>query len=353
MRKFFIGFCLTASLLLTGCFGGMEVNDRAFVQIMGLERQDGIYQVTLQIYKSESGTADPDVSKANSMVVSGQGAAVQSALADAEVSAGKRLFLGHMKLLIIGSGIKSPADELSLFLDGSISPSCPVAYSEDPAAAAGLLFEDGTFSAEQLMRLMETSAAEGKAIYTSLADIAADTGVLGCPSALPDIRAEGKTVSFNGLTFILKDGASGSLSEEDVPGVKLLQNKFKNGDKITVPVTAGDKHAAVSVTSARTSLKTELENGKLHVYADVKIKMNITENPYKLENSLIEQSVCESLRETCVSAFSTAVWYNYKDIFGIKKHLRRDHPEQYEEYCSNEEKYLAESILTVRVEVKK
>ena len=67
MRKFFIGVCLTVSVLLTGCFGGMEVGDRAFVQLMGLERQDGIYQVTLQIYKSESGTADPDVSKANSV----------------------------------------------------------------------------------------------------------------------------------------------------------------------------------------------------------------------------------------------------------------------------------------------
>ena len=349
MRKFLMGLCLTASLLLTGCFGGMEVNDRAFIQLMGLERHDDIYEVTLQIYKSESGTSDPDVSKANSMVVSGHGATVQSALSDAEITVGKRLFPGHIKLLIIGSGIKSPADELSLFLDGSVSPSCPIAYSEDPAAAAGLLLEDGAFSAEQFLRLMETSAAEGRTIYTSLADIAADTGMLDCPSALPDIRADGETVSFNGLTFIQKDGASGTLTEEDVTGVKLLQNKFKSGDRITVPVITGESCASVSITSAKTKLKTELSEGKLHVYADVKIKMNITENPYDIEESLIKDAVCESLRETCISAFSAAVWYDHKDIFGIKKHLRRDHPEQYEEYCSNEEKYLAESILTIKL----
>ena len=349
MRKFLMGLCMTASLLLTGCFGGMEVNDRAFIQLMGLERSNNIYTVTLQIYKSESGTSDPDVSKANSMVVSGQGATVQSALSDAEITVGKRLFPGHIKLLIIGSGIKSPADELSLFLDGSVSPSCPIAYSEDPSAAAGVLFEEGAFSAEQLMRLMETSAAEGKTIYTSLADIASDTGVLGCPSALPNIRPEGDTVRFDGLTFIKKNGAAGALSEEDVPGVKLLQNKFKSGDMITIPVISGDKRATASLIAAKTDLKAEIEDGKLHVYADIKLKMNVTENPYDIERSLIEKSVRESIRETCISAFFTAVWYNYQDIFGIKKGLRRDHPEQYEEYCSNEEKFLAESILTIKL----
>ncbi|MCH5348385.1 MAG: hypothetical protein J1E40_03610 [Oscillospiraceae bacterium] len=352
MRKLFIGTCLIFSMLLTGCFGGMEVNDRAFVQLMGLERRDSIYEVTLQIYKSESGTADPDVSKANSFTVSGKGATVQSALADAEITVGKQLFLGHIKLLIIGSGIKSPADELSLFLDGSVSPSCPIAYSEDPAAAAGVLFEDGSFSAEQLLRLMDTNAAEGKTIYTSLADVASDTGVLDCACALPDIRSQGDTVIFDGLTFIRKDGAAGSLAKEDVPGVKLLQNKFKSGDKITVPIIVGDKQATVSVTGAKTGLKTKIEDGKLHVYADVKTRINITENPYEIDRSLIEHSLCEALRDTCISAFSTAVWYNSGDIFGIKIHVRRDCPGQYTEYCSNEEKYLKESIITVKISVK-
>lgn len=344
--------CLAASMLLTGCFGGMEVGDRAFVQLMGLERQDDVYQVTLQIYRSESGTADPDVSKANSIVVSGEGATVRNALADAELSVGKRLFLGHIKLLIIGSGIKSPADELSLFLDGSVSPSCPVAYSDDPAAAASLLFEDGAFSAEQLLRLMDTNASEGKTIYTSIADVTSDTGALDCASALPDISSEGDTVSFNGLAIIQRDGAAGFLTREDVPGVKLLQNKFKSGDRMTIPVMIGERLASASVISAGTSLKTEISDGRLHVYADVKTKINIEENPYEIDTSLIEHTVCESLQDTCISAFSTAVWYSGKDIFGIKKHLRRDAPEQYQQYCSDEEKYLMESILTVRVSIK-
>lgn len=343
---------LIFSVLLTGCFGGMEANDRAFVQLMGLERREDVYEVTLQIYKSESGTADPDVSKPNSIVVHGEGATVRSALADAELSAGKRLFLGHIKLLIIGEGIKNPSDELSLFLDGSVSPSCPMAYSEDPAAAAEVLFEDGAFSAGQLLSLMDANAAQGKTIYTSLADMASDTGVLGCASALPDIRAEGDTVSFNGLTFIRKDGAAGSLEEEDVPGVKLLQNKFRSGDRITVPVTVGEKRASVSVTGARTVLKTELTEGKLHVYADAELRISIDENPSEADRSAVGQAVCESLRDTCISAFSTAVWYSSQDIFGIKKHIRRDHPEQYAEYCANEENFLTESILTVRISIK-
>lgn len=186
------------SMLLTGCFGGMEVNDRAFVQLMGLDRRDGIYYVTLQIYKSESGTADPDLSKANSITVPGKGAAIKDALAEAELSVGKRLFLGHIKLIIIGDGIKAP--DLSIFVDSSVSPACPVAYSEDPAAVAGVLFEEGAFSAEQLLRLMDINAERGKTIYTSIAAVV--SAAEGCSVPLPCINAEEDTVVFDGITFI-------------------------------------------------------------------------------------------------------------------------------------------------------
>ncbi|MDE6746651.1 MAG: hypothetical protein K2J72_08440, partial [Oscillospiraceae bacterium] len=194
-HKLYLFAAVLVTLLFSGCFGGTEVRERAFVQLLGLEKNDGIYTVSLQLYKSESGSAEPDVSKANSVSVSGSGATVQSALADAEVNAGKKIFLGHIKLLIIGGGIENPSDELALFLDGSVSPSCPIAYSDDPAAVTEVLLEDGSFSAEQLMTIMSLTAAQGKTVYTSAAKLASDTGVLDCAAALPILKAEKDTVS--------------------------------------------------------------------------------------------------------------------------------------------------------------
>lgn len=348
-RYLYLVSAVMTTVLLTGCFGGAEVGERAFVQLMGLERRDGLYTVSLQIYKSESGSPEPDVSKANSVSVSGSGATVQSAIADAEISAGKKIFLGHIKMLIIGGGIENPADELALFLDGSVSPSCPVAYSDDPAAVAETLLEDGSYSAEQLMTIMSMTAAQGKTVYTSAAKLASDTGVLDCAAALPIVRAENDTVVFDGLTFARKNGTAGYLPEEDAVGAKLLLNAFESGDKITVPVTVDGKRATAFITGAKTCLKAKESADVLTVSADVKLKIYISENPYEIKETLIEQAVRESVRDSCISAFSSAVWYNSCDIYGIKKLVRRDCPGFCERYSENAESYLTDSSLSVSV----
>lgn len=348
-HKLFLSAAALTTIFFTGCFGGTEVSERAFVQLMGLERRDGIYTVSLQLYKSESGSSEPDVSKANSVSVGGSGATVQSALADAETAAGKKIFLGHIKMLIIGEGIENPADELALFLDGNVSPSCPVAYSDDPAAVTETLLKDGSYSAEQLMTIMSITAAQGKTVYTSAAKLAADTGVLNCAAALPIVRAENETVSFDGLTFARKNGTAGYLPEEDTVGAKLLLNAFESGDKITVPVTADGKRATAFITGAKTCLKAKESADMLTVSADVKLKIYISENPYEIKETLIEQAVRESVRDSCISAFSSAVWYNSCDIYGIKKLVRRDCPDFYERYSENAESYLTDSSLSVSV----
>ena len=340
---------LALTLFLTGCSFGTEVGERAFVQLMGIEREDEVYMVSLQVYKSESSGAEPDVSKANSVSVSGRGTIIYSAVADAENTIGKKLFLGHIKLLVIGGGIENPADELSLFLDGTVSPSCPVAYSDNPKAVTETLFEEGSFSAEKVMALMSNAAAQGRTVYTTVAELAADTGVLNCAAALPVITAADGSIKFSGITFARKNGTAGLLTEEDALGAKLLLGQFEVGDKITVPVTVDGNRASAVITDAKKSLKAEITDNVLTVNAEIKLKMTIAENPHNISASLIEQAVCENVRDSCISAFSTAVWYNSCDIFGIKKLVRQSCPDFYGEYCGNQEALLAESILNVKV----
>ncbi len=348
-RKIISAAMIFTAVFFTGCFGGEEVSDRAFVQLLGLEKQDGIYTASLQIYKSESGTPEPDTSKANSFVQSGSGVTVQAALADAETAVGKKLFLGHIKMLVIGGGIENPADELALFLDGSVSPACPVVYSDDPAAVAGTLPKDGAFSAEQFMSLMEAASSQGKTVYTSVADLAADTGVLDCAAALPVVKAEDETIAFDGLTFARKNGTAGTLSEEDTLGVKLLLDGFEKGDSITVPVAADGELASAYITDAGAGMKVKINEGRLCVYADVKMKIDISENPYEIPEEQLEKAVEKTVRDSCISAFSTAVWYNSCDIFGIKKLVRRDCPDFYPAYCGDPDGFLSGSELTVTV----
>ena len=348
MKRIILSVLFAAALLLTGCSMGIEVNDRAFVQLMGIERENEIYYVSMQVYKSESGTPEPDVSKANTITAKGEGATIHEAISAAELTLGKKAFLGHIKMLVVGNGIKNPADELSLFLDGSVSPSCPVAYSENPAAVIETLLEEGSFSAEQILALADSSAAQGKTVFTSVAELAASTGELDTAAALPIIAAEEKSVTFEGVTLAQKNGVRGKLDETEIIGTKLLLNQFETGDKITVPVKIDGDRATVFITSACTKLDAEMSD-VLTVNAEIKLKMTVAENPYDIKPALIEKAVRQQISESCMSAYSATVHENLCDIFGVKKLVRRYCPERYNDYCNAESSYLAGSTLNLKV----
>ena len=348
MKQIILSVLFAATLLLTGCSMGIEVNDRAFVQLMGIEREDEVYFVSMQVYKSESGSPEPDVSKANTITANGEGTTIHEAIANAELTLGKKAFLGHIKMLVIGNGVKNPADELSLFLDGSVSPSCPVAYADDPAAVVETLPEDGAFSAEQILAIADSSASQGKTVFTSVAELAASTGELDTAAALPIIAAEDKTVKFEGVTLAHKNGVRSKLDEKETLGAKLLLNQFETGDKITVPVKVDGNRASVIITDACTKLDSEMSDG-LTVNAEIKLKMSITENPYGIKPTLVEKAARQQISESCMSAYSAAVHENLCDIFGVKKLVRRYCGERYHDYCNAENSYLAGSTLNLKV----
>lgn len=347
-HKIIIAFVLSAALF-TGCYGGREVSDRAFAQLIGVDKANGIYTVTAQIYISESGSAEPDASLANSAAVTGNGVTLSAALADAEINSGKKLFLGHVKSIIIGAGIEAPPDDLEYFLDYGVSPVCPVFYSDDPAAVAGTLFSEKIISAEQFTALSETASAQGKSVFCTLSELLENTGVLDCAAAVPVARAEKNTVIFDGLTFARKNGVAGIISPEDTIGAKILLGKFEKGDEIIVPITVENTLCAAVLNSVKTRLRAEITGGELKIYADVKLNITVAENPSKTEEIQIKKAVKENIRDACVSAYSSAVWYNFCDIYEIKKIVRRDCPDFFVEYCSAPEEYLSNSSLTVTV----
>lgn len=348
MKLKFLITAILVTLLMSGCSMGVEVNERAFVQLMGIERENEIYYVSMQVYKSESGTPEPDVSKANTITAKGEGTTIHEAISAAELTLGKKAFLGHIKMLVIGKGVRNPADELSLFLDGSVSPSCPVAYSDDPAAVIETLPEEGSFSAEQIVVLADSAASQGKTIFTSVAELAASTGELDSAAALPVIAAGDKTVTFEGVTLAQKNGVRGKLDEKETLGAKLLLSQFETGDIITVPVEVDGNHATVFITDACTKLDAEMSGG-LAVNAEIKLKMSIAENPHSIKPALIEKAARQQISESCMAAYSAAVHENLCDIFGVKKLVRRYCPERYNDYCNAERSYLAGSTLNLKV----
>lgn len=316
---------LISATIFTAC-SGQEVNQRAFVQLMGIEKNAGNYVVSMQLYTPMSSSGSPDISQTNSSAVSGSGSTVFDAISDAELSVGKSMFLGHTKLIVLGRGINEPAKELSVFLDGTISPACPVVYSNDVFSVISIETTEGLFSADNILKTMELYIQNGKCIYTTMAEIEESIACLNTAAPLPVIKTEGSQIAFNGAVLAKNNSISGKISSDDILGVKILCNEVKGDSTITIPIYVGEKYAAVQLLKSDICKKASEENGKLKITADVCLNIHIVENKYELSREQISEAVCRNIRDSCISAFSTAVWSEECDIFGISKLVRRDCP---------------------------
>ncbi|MBQ8827020.1 MAG: hypothetical protein IJ007_08005 [Oscillospiraceae bacterium] len=349
MKRLKSVFCIAAAVLLSGCFGGREVNKRSFVQIIAVERNDEIYSVGLQLFKSESSDGNPDISKANSASVSGRGITVSEALADAELKAGEELFIGHTKLLVLGDGLKDPSDEIEALYGENLSPSCPVVYSRVPSEITDTMLTEGIFSAEKIISTMETYVNSGKCVYTAAAEISEAAGVTDSAFPLPAVYSDGKELYFSGAVLGNSQGIHGSIPESDMNGMVILSDSFPKDGRINISSEINGVTAAAEIVEAKCVKKASNDGGRLVIDAEIRLKIRVNDNGHKTDEKRIGNAVCENIKDAVISAFSTAVWYNGCDIFGIGKLVRRDCSEMAEAVADPESGVLKDSVLNVSV----
>lgn len=340
------------SFILSGCFGGVEVNDRAFVQIMGIDKFSDVYSVSLQLYKP-SGNGSPDTESENSVCISGEGKDLNSAISTCEMRSGNKIFLGHLKSIILGSGIASPADELNTLIDlrsnfGTVPLSCPVFYSYAPSEITSLLSKQGLYSAEHLTDLIESNTNFGKTFYAPVCGILrADLHPVGY-KAIPDVYINGGDAAFDGAV-IKKDGLYDiKLNENELNGYIILSDSFKKGSRLLIGT---DENSSAEILCSKSCITAENKDGKLMINAKISLKLDIPSNC--TDKRKAASDTCTAVRNCCISAYSRSAWENGIDIFDIYSAVRRCCPEMLDSADSADfSKMLRESTLSVKVTAK-
>lgn len=348
-KCFFLAAVISAAMLLSGCFGGVEVGDRAFVQIIGIDKRLDIYTVSLQIFQP-SGSGAPSSADKNSVCIRGEGGDLNSAISACEVHSGNKIFFGHLKSVIFGSGIDSPADELNTLIGlrsdfGTLPLSCSVFYSDSPYDIASLTAERGLYSAERVTDLIKSNANFGRTFYVPVSDILnAELHPMGC-AVLPEVYADGNDADFNGAA-VVKDGLSDiNLTDEQLKGFLIFSDKFQCKSRLVVSTS---DNIPVEITDSKSCVTAKNSNGKLLVEAKIKLRIKAPESCPDLHKAA--NDVCTAVRDNCISAYSETAWQNGADIFGIYSEIRRSCPELIEDIGEEEfAELLKNSILTVKV----
>ena len=348
-KCFFLAAVISAAMLLSGCFGGIEVGDRAFVQIIGIDKRLDIYTVSLQIFQP-SGSGAPSSADKNSVCISGEGCDLNSAISACEVKSGNKIFFGHLKSVIFGSGIDSPADELNSLIGlrsnfGTLPLSCPVFYSDSPYDIASLTAERGLYSAERLTDLIKSNANFGRTFYVPVSDILnAELHPMGC-AVLPEVYVNKNDADFYGAA-VVKDSLSDiKLTDEQLKGFLIFSDNLQCKSRFVVSTR---DNIPVEITDSQSCVTAKNSDGKLLVEAKIKLRIKAPESCPDLHKAA--KDVCTAVRDNCISAYSETAWQNGADIFGIYSEVRRSCPELIEDIGEEEfAELLKNSILTVKV----
>lgn len=105
-RHRLIGLCLSVAILLAGCWDGRELEKRAIVLIVGIDRSETGVRIGLQLARPQAyattGAGGSPSSDEVVTVVSREGTDVPDALHHLQLAVDRDLFFGHARVVVLG-----------------------------------------------------------------------------------------------------------------------------------------------------------------------------------------------------------------------------------------------------------
>ena len=110
---------IAAVTLLSSSFGRqVDIEERVLCHAMGVDYENGEYNVSLQVFKTQSMGSDTplDVSQSNIQTVNCKGRSIRDAIEGCQYQIGREIFFGHLQIICFNKNIDlSSPEELFSF----------------------------------------------------------------------------------------------------------------------------------------------------------------------------------------------------------------------------------------------
>lgn len=216
MKKLiFVIIMMISVLLMTGC-ETMQVNERMFVQMMGIEEDDGIYQLTLQVY-STSGEIESPVPEYE--VMTGYGRSIREAVDMISQDTGRDIYLGHCMFIVADEDVLRDGDKLKMLAGEQISIGSKVYISDDPSSCVEVYDNNKLVGADKLAASANRYEYDGLCCSTTLKDVTS-AAITGKTAVIPVIDRE-----VIGTAIIDMSGETSVLTLNETAVLNLLNGK--------------------------------------------------------------------------------------------------------------------------------
>lgn len=206
--KRLIALIAAAMLLLTGCAPSVRLSQRDVVQTLGLDYADGNYVATISLYGL------PGAQENEGSTITAKGETLTRLFSDASVAQGKQLFLGNLRLLVLGRSLAQRGIGSALEFLNENQQMAPSTYVVAVQGAAGTLVRQGG-AAGELSQALLTAQKSGVLPPCTLLDLLLERDQMVPVLALAQAeREEQSKPSEQNTQASSSDGASGKKAEE-------------------------------------------------------------------------------------------------------------------------------------------
>lgn len=320
-----------AAAIFTGCTPNVEIEDRAIVHAIGVDKSEEGYEVSLQVFATGgSGSDTPiDPSQPNMKIISGKGDTIYEGVKQCELILGSDAFIGHNKLILFGKSLYN--EDMDKLLDWFRKENenylgVTVAYSETSAKdVLNVPLTEGSSTIENLDDIMKYAVTSGETVECDLLRLTNDLALPMGEGLVPVIsvveekggQQGGKTEGGSGgggssgkeqesvkhlritKTAVLKDKkAVGIIDADEAAGVLWITGKMK---KNAVMLSTEEQSFNAEIKKRYVKDEMELKDGKpvlnLRIYAEMRIAEDVGDDVKKEASQLAEKKILEQCRK--------------------------------------------------------
>ena len=366
--------CLAAAvLLLSGCrwIPTTDLQDRAIVQGVAVDWDQGEYAVTMQVFMPEGsgGQTVVDPSRENAQILTCRGKSIVQAIAESAKAQGKEFYLGHNRIVILGGGLwGKPLQEVLSYFGNSPDSRMDVTMLMTPGWAGEILdvgisqMLSPAMSIENTVRNAEKNGLSEEVLLVDvLQALASPHRATAIPVILP-VEGENseerdlKAVELTGMALFSGERCEGELSGEELRGFLFLRDASEG---IHYPVeTLELKGATVELFWCRDRIVPVLEEGKLSFRLEIRGQGALIEKFLREGAALsaegmekLEKAVEEQIAADCRAAWEKSVTKLHCDCFRLGDRVRQKWPERWESWKESWNDRLSEAEFFCDVKI--
>ena len=353
--KIFVLILLILSLFLTGCWDRRELNELAITMAMGIDKVEDEYQLTAQVVVPTEISMQGSTGRSSVTLFQSSGATVYEAFRKMTKDTPRKIYPGHLRILVLGEDLAKEGIGESLELmsrDWELRSDFYVVIARDLTAAEVLNVTTTleTIPANKMFGALQASEDAWAATASiTIDDLIADLTSEGKDAVISGIMVLGNKeigtskqnvesitpsarLQYDEIAVFKKDALVGWLTDRESRGF----NKITNQVKTTVSTIScpEEGNASIEVIQFNTKVKGKVINGTPEIDLNMQIEANIgaveckidltkTETFAELEK-IYEKELTEVLEETIEFAQNQSV-----DIFGFGDAIHRSNPKEW------------------------